>query len=156
MIRLKPNMETKTLRNEDLEFCPTLSPAGQAMLDFMREHPAAPIYRNRSGNRLKTGEVAMLRAFVDEVLDSRPGWPRGDQPDWLDAFLQETFRDVPYFRAFDSPPARLTELPTTSRADLAADIARFVPDTVPTERLINFRTTGTTGHPPLATATHPA
>jgi phenylacetate-CoA ligase len=45
-------------------------------------------------------------------------------------------------------------VPTITRADLAHDIARFVPDTAPLERLINFRTSGTTGHP-LLIASHP-
>ncbi len=148
------DMETKTPRNEDLEFCPTLSPAGQAMLDFLREHPAAPFYRNRSGNRLGADDIGPLRDFVREVLDSRPGWPSGGVPDWLAPFLQKTFREVPYFRRLGPPPENLGDIATTSRADLAADIARFVPDTVPVGSLINFRTTGTTGHP-LLIASHP-
>src|SRR4030095_6178369 len=38
--------------------------------------------------------------------------------------------------------------------DLSRDIAQFVPDSVPIDRLINFRTSGTTGHP-LLLASHP-
>jgi phenylacetate-CoA ligase len=45
-------------------------------------------------------------------------------------------------------------VPVVSRADLAQDIARFVPDSAPLERLINFRTSGITGHP-LLIASHP-
>ncbi len=45
-------------------------------------------------------------------------------------------------------------MPTISRADLSRDIAQFVPDSVPIDRLINFRTSGTTGHP-LLLASHP-
>jgi phenylacetate-CoA ligase len=61
---------------------------------------------------------------------------------------------VPAFRALTQLPARFEDLPTSCRADLAADIARYVPDPVPLERLINFRTTGTTGNP-LLIASHP-
>ncbi len=41
-----------------------------------------------------------------------------------------------------------------SRAELAHDIAAFVPDDADLARMINFQTTGTTGHP-LLIASHP-
>jgi phenylacetate-CoA ligase len=133
---------------------PTLTPDGRRMLDFMREHPAAPIYRNRSGNRLLAPEVAALRLFERAVQAAPVGWPRAGLPSWLPAFLARTFETVPFYRALGSPPARFEDLATVGRADLAADIAQFVPDTVDIARLINFRTTGTTGHP-LLIASHP-
>lgn len=138
----------------DSVYCPTLGDAGRKMLDFLREHPAAPIYRNQSGNRLLAQEVEDLRVFEQEVLSAPVGWPRGGEPGWLDDHVAQVFREVPWFRGLGSPPARFEDIPTTSRADLGADIARFVPDPVPIERLINFRTTGTTGNP-LLIASHP-
>lgn len=141
-------------RNADRDYCPTLSPSGQAMLDFLREHPAAPIYRNQSGNRLLADEVAQLRDFEREVLCSTVGWPKDGQPDWLGEFVARTYAEVPHFRAMGTPPTRFEDIPTLTRADLAADIAPFVPDTADVERLINFRTTGTTGTP-LLIASHP-
>lgn len=138
----------------DETYCPTLTPAGRAMLDFLRQHPAAPIYRNQSGNRLLAGEVAELRDFENRVRDARIGWPVGGQPDWLDEHIRQVFAEVPYFRRLGTPPRRFTDIPTTRRADLAADIAQFVPDSVAIDRLINFRTTGTTGNP-LLIASHP-
>jgi phenylacetate-CoA ligase len=142
------------LREDDLTFCPTLTEHGQRMLDFLREHPAAPRFRNQSGNRLLAAEVDELRAFVREVQAAEVGWPRGGRPDWLAAYVQQTCREVPAFRALSHLPDRFEDLPTTSRAGLAADIARYVPDSVPVDRLINFRTTGTTGNP-LLIASHP-
>lgn len=142
------------VRDEDLAYCPTLGEPGQRMLDFLREHPAAPLFRNRSGNRLLASEVEELRSFVREVQAARVGSPRDELPDWLHAHVAQVFREVPAFRALGQPPARFEDLPTTCRADLAADIARYVPDPVPTERMINFRTTGTTGNP-LLIASHP-
>ncbi|MBK6638585.1 MAG: AMP-binding protein [Rhodocyclaceae bacterium] len=141
-------------RNADRDYCPTLSPSGQAMLDFLREHPAAPIYRNQSGNRLLADEVAQLRDFEREVLCSTVGWPKEGQPHWLGEFVARTYAEVPHFRAMGTPPTRFEDIPTLTRADLAADIAPFVPDTADVERLINFRTTGTTGTP-LLIASHP-
>lgn len=138
----------------DAQRYPTLSAAGQRMLDFMRQHPSAPIYRNRSGNRLLGHEVDALRRFEHQVLQADVGWPCGALPGWLDGFVQRTFAQVPYYRALGSAPRRLTDIAPVSRADFAADMAQFVPDDVDLTRLINFRTTGTTGHP-LLIASHP-
>jgi phenylacetate-CoA ligase len=137
-----------------IENYPTLGEAGQRMLDFLREHPAAPIYRNTSGNRLLAHEVDELRAFEREVLHASVGWPRGGKPDWLAGHVEQVFRDVPWFRRLGSPPARFEDIATTCRADLAHDIAPFVPDPLPLDRLIHFSTTGTTGNP-LRVASHP-
>lgn len=142
------------LREDDLAFCPTLTEHGQRMLDFLREHPAAPRFSNQSGNRLLAEEVTALRGFVQQVQEADVGWPRGGYPAWLNDHVRQTCREVPAFRRLRELPARFEDLPTTCRADLAADIARYVPDPVPLDRLINFRTTGTTGTP-LLVASHP-
>lgn len=133
---------------------PTLGIAGQRMLDFMRGHPCAPVYRNESGNRLLAHEVGEVRQFEREVAAATVGWRPGALPDWIGAFVADTFAQVPHYRALGSPPLRFTDIAPVARADFAADIAGFVPDHVPVERLINFRTTGTTGHP-LLVASHP-
>lgn len=124
------------------------------MLDFLREHPAAPRYRNQSGNRLLASEIEELRNFEREVAEASVGWPPEGRPSWLEEHVRRVFEDVPYFRRLGSPPRRFEDIPTTTRANLAADIAQFVPDLVPIDRLINFRTTGTSGNP-LLIASHP-
>jgi len=138
----------------DSERYPTLGEAGRRMLDFMRSHPAAPLFRNASGNRLLAAEVDQLRQFEREIGAAPVGWAPGQPPDWLAAHVARTFADVPHYRQLGSPPLRFEDIAPVSRADFAADIAPFVPDQVPLERLINFRTTGTTGHP-LLIASHP-
>ena len=138
----------------DDERYPTLSARGYAMLQQLREHPAAPVYRNQSGNRLRADEVAQQHAYEAAVLNAPVGWPRGTQPEWLHDFVARTFKMVPYFRALGSPAIRFENLPTTSRANLSQDIAAFVPDDVSLERMMNFRTSGTTGHP-LLIPSHP-
>ena len=138
----------------DRERYPTLSEAGQRMLDFMREHRAAPIFRNQSGNRLSAAEVESLRVYERKILAAHVGWPQGGLPTWVADFATRTCMDVPFYRALGKLPVRFEELPTVCRADFAADIARFVPDSVELDRLINFRTTGTTGNP-LLIASHP-
>lgn len=133
---------------------PTLTDAGRRMLERLRTHPRAPVYRNTSGNRLTAEDVESLRGFERDVLAADLVRRPGQAPEWLGAFVARTLADVPFHRALGAPPARFEDLPTTARADLAQDVARFVPDSVATSRLINFTTTGTTGHP-LLVPSHP-
>ena len=128
---------------DDAERYPTLTDAGREMLRLMREHPAAPIFRNQSGNRLTAGDLEALRAFEAAL---GPPCPGAASADWLKAFIAECFADVPYYRALGAAPARLADIVPVSRADFARDIAAFVPDSADTRRMINFQTTGTTGH----------
>lgn len=137
----------------DEERYPTLTPAGRDVLRRMVEHPSAPRFRNRSGNRLLAEEVEVLRAFEADVLAAGPKDIGAAAPRWLDAFVAGVFAQVPYYRK-QQRPAAFDAIPPVGRADFAANIARFVPDDVPIDRLINFRTTGTTGHP-LLVASHP-
>ncbi|MFZ6872208.1 AMP-binding protein [Undibacterium sp. Di27W] len=140
--------------SQEISNFPTLSEHGKAMLDFMVEHPSAPAFRNHSGNRLLAQEVEELREFENAHLAAPVAWAPGILPDWLDQFITHVFAHVPHYRSLGSVPKKLVDVPAISRADLAADIAAFVPDTVELARLINFRTTGTTGHPMLI-ASHP-
>ena len=138
----------------DLDYCPTLSDTGRRMLAHLRSHPAAPVYTNRSGNKLLAHEVDALRAHEREVMDAVIAWQPGAPPAWMADFLRRAYATVPYYRACGSPPARLADVPAISRADLASDIASFVPDDADLARMINFHTTGTTGHP-LLIPSHP-
>lgn len=124
------------------------------MLRYLREHPHAPLYRNHSGNRLLAEEVVALQATEREVAAASVGWVPGQPPDWLNTLIGHCYQQVPYYRALGSPPRHLTDIASIHRGTLAADITRFVPDDVPLERMINFRTTGTTGHP-LLVPSHP-
>jgi phenylacetate-CoA ligase len=128
----------------DAQRYPTLTERGQATLNLMREHPYAPIFRNQSGNRLLADDIVGLRDFEGDVLAAKV---TNDPPDWMADFLNYVFANVPHYRTLGSPPQMLEDIPAVSRKDLAADIAQFVPDNVTTDRMINFQTTGTTGHP---------
>lgn len=138
----------------DAERYPTLTEAGRRMLQFLREHPHAPLFRNESGNRLTANELTLVREFEHESRLAEVGWPPGELPPWLDDFVERSFSDVPFYRRYGSRSAKFQDLPTVSRADFSRDIAQFVPDSAPIDRLINFRTSGTTGHP-LLLASHP-
>ncbi len=145
---------TSMQADEERERFPTLTDAGRAMLSFLREHPAAPAYRNDSGNKLLAHEVDEVRQFECEVAAAHVGWPVDGKPAWLTDFVRDTFAGVPHYRQLGSVPRTFEQLPTVSRADFAADIAAFVPDSAEVARMISFRTTGTTGHP-LVIASHP-
>ncbi len=133
---------------------PTLSPKGRQMLQRLREHPHAPVYRNQTGNKLLPDEVGRVRAFEDAVQAARIDWTQERPPGWLADFAAQTFREVPHYRALGSAPASIEDIAPVSRADLSADIAAFVADSAPLDRMINFRTSGTSGHP-LLLASHP-
>jgi phenylacetate-CoA ligase len=128
---------------------PTLTEHGRRLLDFMREHPHAPIYRSESGNRLTAEDVENVRAFEREVAVADVGWNPHGVPEWLDAFVDRCFETTPFYRRYGSRPRDIRDIPTIGRADLGRDIAQFVPDDVAVDRLINFQTSGTTGHPLL-------
>jgi phenylacetate-CoA ligase len=127
---------------------PGLTADGHALLRRMLEHPRAPRYRNRSGHKLSPAEQAQAAEFERCILERRPT----NSPPWLDDFVAYACRQVPAFKPLAGQP--FTELPTWTRADLARDVERFVPDEVNVERLILFATSGTTGHP-LTVPSHP-
>src|SRR5438132_14270923 len=134
---MDPGIMTDPITNEDRY--PTLSERGARLLDFMREHPHAPIYRNQSGNRLQTEDLARLEVFEREVVESQINWSPGAPPEWVAGFAERCFAEVPFYRRYGSCPARFDDIPAFTRADLSRDIAQFVPDSVPIDRLINFR-----------------
>ena len=133
---------------------PTLSSAGARMLAFLRDHPAAPHYRNHSGNKLVAGEPEALRAYEADVAGATVGWLPGTRPAWVDALAAQVYATVPHYRQQGSLPLRFADIAPVGRADFAADIASFVPDYVDLARMISFRTSGTTGHP-IFVPSHP-
>jgi phenylacetate-CoA ligase len=143
-------MDARMTGPEDL--FPVLGEAGREMLRFLREHPSAPIFRNQSGHKLTAGEIAAVRADEARVLEARVSW--SPSPPWLPDFIERTWTAVPFFRRQGAPPTRLEDVAPTRRADLARDVAALVPDGLPLDRLIQYATSGTTGHP-LLVPSHP-
>ena len=130
---------------------PTLTPDGKKLMNYMREHPSAPIFRNKSGNRLTESD---LLALADHEIHVKTARVRLSAEDWMPDFIDSVYADVPFYRALGSAPKTLRDVPVISRAELSADIARFVPDSVSTKRMMHFQTSGTTGHP-LLVPSHP-
>ena len=138
----------------DRERFPLLGEGGRRMLQFLREHPSAPIFRNQSGNKLTAADLEAVLAFEREVAAApAPEWTPGKRPAWVADFARRCLAAVPHYRR-RGMAGEFEQLPTISRADLSRDIAAFVPDDLPIDRLIQFRTSGTTGHL-LLVASHP-
>src|SRR5690349_18535201 len=116
-------MDAGVIEPTDADRYPTLSAQGRAMLQRLREHPAAPLFRNQSGNRLRPDDVERVRAFEAEIATARI--ERGEKPSWLEGFVTDVWERVPYFRAFGPRPRAFHDLPTMSRAELGKDCAQF-------------------------------
>jgi phenylacetate-CoA ligase len=133
---------------------PTLSEAGSRMLKFLREHPSAPIFRNQSGNCLTSEDIKVVKDFEREVMQSKSSWHAGSLPEWLAAFVRNCYEKVPFYKKLGDVPTKFSAIPTIRRSNFSRDIASFVPTDLELERLINFQTTGVTGHP-LLLPSHP-
>lgn len=131
------------------ERCPLLTPQGQQMLQHLKEHPDAPRFNYTTGDRLHPEDLPLIERFREQLHTRRPRTPQ-PQPDIL-ARVAAWREQVPFFRARIPRGLDLRRdwalLPTTSRHDLALAPWEFVPDDEVIDRLIIYRTAGTTGHP---------
>lgn len=133
-------------RLTDEERYPLLTGAGRRMLDRLRCHPHGPAFNHECGDRLDAEALARVRRFAADLrtADRRVEW--GRTPEWVVEFARTALRRVPFYRAYGGWPGAFTELPTTTRADLAREPWSFVPDGEPLDQLIVYDTSGTTGH----------
>ncbi len=139
------------------ERSPLLKPAGEAMLRRLLEHPDAPRFNYATGDRLHREDLDPINKFRERLYLDRG--PRSlEPPGWLIEWIEQLGDKVPYLRRILRSDRSLlqhwAELPTTCRADVALRPWEFVPDDEPLERLIIYRTAGTTGHP-ISVPHHP-
>jgi phenylacetate-CoA ligase len=140
-----------------LERSPLMTAAGERMVRRLREHPDAPRFNYATGDRLRPEDLDPIARFREQLhLRRAAGADR--PPAELLARFERLRRVVPFLREHVPAAVDLARdwdrLPTTSRADLALYPWRFVPDDEPLERLIIYRTAGTTGHP-ISVPHHP-
>lgn len=133
---------------DDLTRIPRLTDAGRAAIRRLREHPDAPAWNYAVGDRLLPGDDDALALQGDRLRG--PRWAGEGPPDGVLASLSARIPVTPWLR--ERVPAGAldrvwTQIPTTRRADLATSAWRFVPEDQPLDRLIIYRTAGTTGHP---------
>lgn len=129
---------------------PMLTRRGEKMVRDLRQHPDAPRFNYATGDRLWPEDLAPIAAFREAMHFMRRPRAAGPSQEILERF-ERCRSTVPYLREAIPPGVDLQRdwehLPTTSRAELALRPWDFVPDDQPLERLIIYRTAGTTGHP---------
>jgi phenylacetate-CoA ligase len=139
------------------ERCPLLTADGERMLHRLREHADAPRFNYATGDRLHPEDLPGIERFREQLRAERRPCPPEPPP----AVLQRVAAlrtQVPFFRSRIPAGIDLRRdwpaLSTTSRQDLALAPWDFVPDDEPLDRLVIYRTAGTTGHP-IAVPHHP-
>lgn len=115
----------------DAERWPTLTPEGRARLDRLRDHPLAPAWVHRTGDRLT----------ADGIERSRTPLPLDG---WLDEHLA-TARRLPAYRRRVAGRDRLDEWPLVTRDDLVDDVAAFVPLDADLDLMVHGTSSGSTG-----------
>jgi phenylacetate-CoA ligase len=115
----------------DAERWPTLDAGGAARLRRVAEHPLAPAWVHRTGDRL--GSDAVQRAGTPLPV-----------PGWLDEHLAAA-RKLPAYRRTAAQLGDLASWPTVTRDDLLDDVSAFVPLDADLDRMIEGSSSGTTG-----------
>jgi phenylacetate-CoA ligase len=142
------------MKTDLLQRFPLLTDSSLSTLRRLEEHPHAPRYTHPGYNRVTQQGLENAVAFTAELENAPPRWTPDSIPDWIPSFLADCFRNVPFYRRWESPQLPFTELPTSFRADLNREPWAFVPDEVSLDDLVVYNTSGTTGHP-LSILTHP-
>jgi phenylacetate-CoA ligase len=130
----------------DAELFPLLDKTSRENLRRLREHPHAPRYNWRTGERLTTDGLANVRAYAQRVKAERPVWRAGELPPWVMPFVERCRREVPFYREQKLWAENdLLSIPLTRREDIRRHPWSFVPDGQRIENLITYTTSATTG-----------
>jgi phenylacetate-CoA ligase len=130
----------------DAQRFPLLNDAGRRMLRRLRQHPHGPRFNYPCGERLDAAGLANVRDYASQLKTQRVGWRFGEVPVWLNQFVTQCRRDVPFYRDQVDWPDDFFLLPTTTRDDLRREPWSFVPDSADLSQLIVYATSGTTGN----------
>jgi phenylacetate-CoA ligase len=128
---------------------PLVDERGMLAIERIARHPSAPRWNRVAGDRLERDDLLAVDSFRAALARGRARFGR-EPPAWVRAWARERAPWVPSFRArvgdgavVDRAWARVA---TSSREDLAVRPETMVPDDAPLERMIVYRTAGTTGH----------
>lgn len=131
------------------ELSPTATQASRDLIRALYTHPSAPSWNHAAGDRLQPDDVIALQTFTASLATQRGQRnprPSSDTLAWVERRIDAT----PLFRARVpqglKPEHDWDALPTSSREDIARNAEYLVPDDVDLQRLIVYRTAGTTGH----------
>lgn len=130
---------------------PLMTPAGLEMVRRLREHPHAPRFNYAAGDRLRGEDVPAVERYREVLHADRGPRTAGPPPPALLSQIAGWRERVPLYQRLLAGVGDLERqwerIPTTSRATLAAEPWLLVPDDIDIERMIIYRTAGTTGHP---------
>lgn len=129
----------------DEERFPLLSEEGRKLLLWMWEHPHAPSYNFKCGDRLTGENLQRVRDYEIELNASDKGWRWGEPPDWAKEFALRAVAEVPFYRRRNVSADSFSSIPTFGRAELKREPWSFVPDSQRLDELIVYYTNGTTG-----------
>ncbi len=135
----------------DEELFPLLDDAGRETLRKLREHPHAPRYNWRTGERLDEAGLSHVRAFAEELVRPRVSGAR--LPDWIPDFVRRCREEVPHYRHLERWSDTFEALPVLRREAIRKRPWDFVPDSQPVGELIVYTTSGTSGTRLLLPAT---
>jgi phenylacetate-CoA ligase len=125
---------------------PLIGAAGRGLLHRLREHPSAPRYNLRCGDRLTGEGLARVRAFEQELFRAPAGWPPGPPPPWVTRLAAFCLSEVPIYRRRGGTAEAFAAIPPVGREELLREPWSFVPDGQPLDGLMNYYTSGTSGH----------
>jgi phenylacetate-CoA ligase len=145
-MKTKPFQPPAELR----ERMPMLNAAGYKLFKRLLEHPHAPRWNHEGGDRLQRGDLQAVKEFAAQLATQRKPWKPGEVPEKIIRWVKTQRASVPSFRhrisaALDYEK-RWAAIPTMSREDIAVHPELLVPDDADLERMIVYRTAGTTGH----------
>jgi phenylacetate-CoA ligase len=130
----------------DAERWPTLTGPGAARLAALRAHPHAPVWVHECGDRLDADDLAALAHLHAEISGTEPPSAGSATPSWVTGLLERAANTVPrYRRTWRGTPPAFADVPTVTRADLAADLASFVPVDRSLADAFTGTSTGSTG-----------
>lgn len=139
-----------------LERIPRFKPEWRETLQRLREHPAAPVWNTEVGDRLGLEDARHVEWFEEELHANRRSAGAGP-PDWLLQWIRELEPRTIYFRErlkHLNLEREFERILPMVRADLAASLARIIPEDASLEGLVINPTSGTTGVP-LLCPSHP-
>ncbi len=140
-----------SLDPKTLERHPLIDERGLAMLRRLREDPDAPRFNHATGDRLRAEDLPVLERYRERIALERGPRPPGPPPPAILQRVAMWRETIPFFQGTLAASVDLERawetLPTTSRADLAREPWEFVPIDAALDRMVIYRTAGTTGHP---------
>ncbi len=128
----------------DRELFPLLDEQGDAMLRWMREHPHAPRYNWKTGERLTREGLSRIHEYEQRVKRGPEPWAHGQAPGWVGPLVERCSRQVPFYRD-RGRPADFFSLPIVRREEIRRQPWAMVADDLPLDELIVYTTSGTGG-----------